>query len=150
MPADRFKINKPKVIHEIFDDEVVIINLNSGNYYSLQNAGARIWELIEREAMRDEIVAEIVARYDGTRDEIARAVNVLLEEFAQEDLIAPATGERGAEMSAASLSPAGEPRIAFEPPVLNKYTDMEDLLLLDPIHEVDEMGWPHAKEDGQK
>jgi hypothetical protein len=26
--------------------------------------------------------------------------------------------------------------------VLQKYTDMADLLLLDPIHEVDEQGWP--------
>jgi hypothetical protein len=33
----------------------------------------------------------------------------------------------------------------FEMPKLSKYTDMEDLLALDPIHEVDEMGWPNAK-----
>jgi hypothetical protein len=28
---------------------------------------------------------------------------------------------------------------------LNKYTDMQDLLLLDPIHEVDAAGWPSTK-----
>jgi hypothetical protein len=37
---------------------------------------------------------------------------------------------------------AGEPA-AFEPPLLEKFTDMEDLLLLDPVHEVDGRGWPH-------
>jgi hypothetical protein len=26
---------------------------------------------------------------------------------------------------------------------LHKYTDMEELLLLDPIHDVDETGWPN-------
>jgi hypothetical protein len=26
-----------------------------------------------------------------------------------------------------------------------KYSDMEDLIMLDPIHEVDESGWPHPK-----
>jgi hypothetical protein len=36
----------------------------------------------------------------------------------------------------------------FEMPKLSKYTDMEDLLALDPIHEVDEMGWPNAKLEG--
>ena len=31
-------------------------------------------------------------------------------------------------------------------PVLNKYSDMQDLLLLDPIHDVDEeAGWPTNK-----
>lgn len=27
----RFQINAPKVIHEAFDDEVVIVNLGNGN-----------------------------------------------------------------------------------------------------------------------
>jgi hypothetical protein len=30
-------------------------------------------------------------------------------------------------------------------PLLRKYTDMRDLLLLDPIHDVDEQGWPVRK-----
>jgi len=37
--------------------------------------------------------------------------------------------------------PAGRP--PFVKPILQKYTDMADLLLLDPIHEVGEQGWPH-------
>jgi hypothetical protein len=36
---------------------------------------------------------------------------------------------------------------AFVAPVLHKHTDMQDLLLLDPIHEVDETGWPSVKKD---
>jgi hypothetical protein len=32
---------------------------------------------------------------------------------------------------------------------LQKFTDMQELLLLDPIHEVDERGWPHRKLNGQ-
>jgi hypothetical protein len=27
--------------------------------------------------------------------------------------------------------------------VLEKFTDMHDLLLMDPIHEVSDAGWPH-------
>jgi hypothetical protein len=30
----------------------------------------------------------------------------------------------------------------FVEPALNKYTDMQELLLLDPVHEVSEAGWP--------
>ena len=36
----------------------------------------------------------------------------------------------------------------FQPPVFERFTDMEDLLLMDPVHEAeDEKGWPHAKGD---
>ena len=41
----------------------------------------------------------------------------------------------------------GIERLSFEAPILHKYTDMQDLLLLDPIHEVDEAGWPSVKPD---
>jgi len=36
-------------------------------------------------------------------------------------------------------------RQPFSAPVLNAYTDMEELLLLDPIHDVDQAGWPMPK-----
>jgi hypothetical protein len=40
--------------------------------------------------------------------------------------------------------------LAFTQPVLEVYTDMQDLLLLDPIHEVDEeAGWPSPKPPGE-
>jgi hypothetical protein len=35
------------------------------------------------------------------------------------------------------------------PPVLERYTDMQELLFLDPIHDVDESGWPHRKVEGE-
>ena len=33
---------------------------------------------------------------------------------------------------------------AYEKPVFQKYDDMQALLLIDPIHEVDDDGWPVA------
>jgi len=37
-------------------------------------------------------------------------------------------------------------RLEFSAPRLDKYTDMQQLLLIDPIHEVsDEQGWPKVK-----
>ena len=37
------------------------------------------------------------------------------------------------------------PSIEFQLPKLNIYTDMEALLLADPIHEVESDGWPNIK-----
>ena len=36
-------------------------------------------------------------------------------------------------------------RPAFVAPALTRYTDVKDLLVLDPVHDVDEMGWPTPK-----
>ncbi len=35
--------------------------------------------------------------------------------------------------------------VPYAPPALETYTDMQELLLLDPIHDVDETGWPAAR-----
>jgi hypothetical protein len=37
-------------------------------------------------------------------------------------------------------------RVPFTPPVLGVYTDMQEFMLVDPVHQVDEAaGWPHVK-----
>jgi hypothetical protein len=43
---------------------------------------------------------------------------------------------------ATALPPVVSGRLSFTHPQLQKYTDMQELLLLDPIHEVEESGWP--------
>ena len=43
----RFRINKPKVIHEDFGGEVVIIHFDTGRYYSLNKTASFIWQLID-------------------------------------------------------------------------------------------------------
>jgi len=50
-------------------------------------------------------------------------------------------GPRSDERELKHVSSNGE----FRAPVLNVYADMKDLLLLDPIHDVDEVGWPTPK-----
>ena len=39
----RYRVNEPGVIHQSIDGETVIINLDSGAYYSLDAVGAVIW-----------------------------------------------------------------------------------------------------------
>lgn len=146
--ASAFKINSPKVVHEIIDGEVVIVHLVKGHYYSLLKTAAEIWSGIERGISREQILEEMVQRYDGAPAEIENAVNNMIEQLQEEELIVVAqTDESNSTTVAASTTEtkANPEKLSFEPPKLDKYTDMEDLLLLDPIHEVDETGWPNIK-----
>ncbi|NUQ37373.1 MAG: PqqD family protein [Caldilineales bacterium] len=140
MPIETsFRINSPHVIAEVIEDEAIIVNLDSGAYYSLRDAGALIWRLIEQGAAFPQLVGELAQRYEGTEAGIAAGARNLIAELQGEGLI---LAGQAAAPGAFSL-PAHNGRPPFQPPALEKYTDMADLLLLDPIHEVDEgQGWP--------
>ena len=149
-----FRISSSQVIQETIDNEVMIVDLESGNYYSLDKAGADIWNLIKMKegASVGELVASCAERYEGSRVEIENGVRQLVAQLQEEKLIvavqsngssAVTNGKMGGKMSPAHRSQSQKSR--FEVPILHKYTDMQDLLLLDPIHEVDETGWPNPK-----
>ena len=144
----RHRVNSPRVMHETIEDEVIVIDLNTGSYYSLRASGAAIWHALERGLPDDEIADAVAARYDGDPAEIAAAVSELLRELSQEGLIESANGAGDGQLAATATAPQDDrPRERFQRPVLEKHTDMQDLILLDPVHEVDARGWPHAQAD---
>jgi len=146
----RSRINSPKVINQTIDDEVIIVNLDSGNYYSLDKVGADIWQLIENGATRADIVEALTRRYDGERADIEHAADQLVADLEREELVLSEQAEQ--PQHRASSNPRMEigsetQRLRFEVPILHKYTDMQELIVLDPIHDVDDAGWPTAKQD---
>ncbi|MBD2627208.1 PqqD family protein [Trichormus variabilis] len=146
--SEKFKINVPKVVHEMIDGEVVIVNLDGGDYYSLVTVGADIWEKLARGLSRGEILAEMVSCYDSSSEIIEPAVNNLIADLQRENLISidASDGENQTHTTNDNSPNKATEKLKFEPPKLNKYTDMEELLALDPIHDVEpEVGWPSAK-----
>lgn len=144
------RINNPKVIHETIDGETVMVNLDSGNYYSLDGVGADVWALIERGIPADEIVENIVHRHAGERNDMLKALHRFMDELQREGLISVFESEEfksDARSGEKIENRSAKETLVFEAPVLHCYTDMQDVLLLDPIHDVDETGWPSAKSD---
>ena len=43
----RLRPNTPMVISEIVEDEVVLVNFDSGSYYSLAGSGTEVWRALE-------------------------------------------------------------------------------------------------------
>ena len=144
-PEKHIRIKTPTVIHEIIDNEVVIIHFDSGNYYSLIGVGVDVWRFVEAESTHDEIISGIASLYQEGEVKINDSVSLLIEELQKEDLVefiekdTPAADAGNPHLVKQDLS---TDRVVFTPPVLNTFTDMKELLLLDPIHEVDEAGWP--------
>jgi hypothetical protein len=150
MTNQRFRINTPTVTHETIEGEAVIINLESGNYYSLVDAGSFIWSLIEKGASASDIQNGVLQSYQAGAADVERGVQDLLGQLQQESLIVPVDGADPEQQNQALPSNNNHDKPSFNPPSLNKYTDMQELLLLDPIHDVDEAGWPKPNPDFPK
>jgi hypothetical protein len=138
--ADGFRLNSPPVVLETVDEETIIVNLESGCYYDLNHTGGRLLEALAAGADAEAATALVAAAYGVEPDDLSEDAGALLERLLAEGILAAANGDGPPAASASEAGPATRP---FEAPRLGKYTDMQELLLLDPIHEVDETGWPN-------
>ncbi|MBA2708719.1 MAG: PqqD family protein [Gemmatimonadaceae bacterium] len=145
MAGAGFAVN-PQVLHESIDDEVIIIDLSTGSYYSLRGSAAEIWRLLARfsGATSAELVDALGTGDDGDQD-IETVVSRFVGELCEEKLVSRVAAADG--LRTAPLLPEGNGRSSFEPPIIEKYTDMQDLVLLDPVHDVDQTGWPRVPTD---
>ena len=141
-----FRINQPKVVFESFGDETVLVNLDSGFYYSLQGCAGRVLELLDAGHPVDAIAGCLLGEFGGDPAKIKTEAEAFIAELAAEAILVPcppADNPREGQETPGAIG-AAIPRPPYRSPIIEKFSDMQDLLLLDPIHEVDEMGWPHA------
>jgi hypothetical protein len=138
-------ITNPQAMHETIDGETIVIDLATGTYYSLRGSGSVIWNAVAAGATRESVVDHLETIYETAPGEAADATDAFLSELEREQLIARGNG---AGPSVAPASTPVEVRSPFEPPRLEKYEDMQDIILLDPVHMVDDQGWPHPAPAG--
>lgn len=133
-------IHAPNIVYETLEGETIVIHLDTGSYYSLTGSGAEIWELLSEGRSTAQICAALVRLHARPESEISGTVESFIAELEREGLV-----------EASDVSPNGLPTEAvddnrpWEPPKVECYDDMSDFLLVDPIHEVDETGWPSRK-----
>ncbi|HKY63449.1 MAG TPA: PqqD family protein [bacterium] len=139
-----YQVNAPKVISETIDGETIIINLESGNYFSLNASGGTLWQGLAGKASRAAIVENLCRLYNLKIKDAQSDVEEFFSRLLQENLI---VGREGHGPGAGAESPSRSDSRPYEKPTLLKYEDMQDLLLLDPIHDVDEAGWPMTKQN---
>ncbi len=140
----RYEVNAPDVISEVLDGETIVLNFDTGRYYSLNPAATEVWRAIVSRSN-----ATTTASPDVDAANPARLAS-FLQDLADEGLIRPCVAGDVDPGLAVSPSPAAEP-CAFDSdqPRFERYDDLENLLLLDPIHDVSGAGWPHESDDSE-
>lgn len=128
LATDRLQANEPDIASRIMDGEAILINLQSGAYYSLRGAGALVWHLLRRHQTRDAIVHDVAGAFGESASTVQAGVNELLGTLVAEGLV------RVSDRPEPVTIDEERPPVAlpYQTPALEKFTDMEELLALDP------------------
>lgn len=137
----QYVINAPAVVGEIIDDEAVILDLQSGLYFNTEASGAVIWAGIEHGATIEGLAERLAQRFDIALPQAIEQARAFVVTLQGHGLV---RAEAAAPHAAATLQTA-TPREPFNAPRLGVHSDLDDLLRLDPIHDVDQAGWPMAQ-----
>ena len=128
-----YAVNGPDVISEDFDGEMVILNLANGRYFGLRGIASQIWSCIGEGHRPNTILASIAA----IQPSLVESSKSFLAQLVELDLIVERKEDTGA--STASINALW----TAEAPKIEVFDDLAELLLADPIHDVDEeAGWP--------
>ncbi|MCU0760466.1 MAG: PqqD family protein [Steroidobacteraceae bacterium] len=135
-------VNKPAVVSEVIDGELVVMNLATGNYFSSAGTGAHLWALLEDGASEESLVAALVARFEVEGATAQADVSRFVAELLAASLVREAVPAETSPRPAIAADPG---RDAYAAPSMSVYSDMRDLLMFDPIHDVADEGWPSLK-----
>jgi hypothetical protein len=127
-----------EIAADVLDGEAIIINLATGSYYAMNNVGALVWRSIEQHCSLNEICARVADGYDVSieraRVDLLALATRLLDEGVVRISDAP---------DAAGPGPTSAQRLAYQTPELSAYSDMRNLLAMDPpMPSVDALGTP--------
>lgn len=121
----RFAQNEPSVVADVVDGETIIMNLEKGDYYSLNQSGGEVWALVVAGLCRSEILEAIAGRYADKPS--PGEIDGFIARLLAHRLILAADRADGS----AGLRRLSSPGI-WSAPELSVYSDMKDLLAMDP------------------
>lgn len=120
--------------YETIDNETIVIDLEKGHYYSLERTASIIWNFLESGVSVDKVLKLFSSICKNAPEEIQE----FLDALSDEGLLTYLEKENN------QVDQGFQPTVVeYQKPCFEKFEDMKDLLLLDPIHETDESGWPH-------
>ena len=67
--------------------EAVLLNLDDKSYYRLNETAALIWAGLENGESRDEILEQLLAKYEGERKQVAHELDQVIEDFKTRKLL---------------------------------------------------------------
>lgn len=124
-----FDLNKSDVNAEVIDGEAIIINVTTGVYFSLEDVGVYIWQLLTSGNSLSETIQAVIERYRVPAEQANADLETFVSELIAEGLIVETNSSASSSSAGVTARDSVE---QYEKPILNIYRDMGDLLALDP------------------
>ena len=77
----------PQIISSKMDNEVVMMSVEKGNYYGLNQVGSEIWEKLNEPLTVTDLCSKLLIEYNVEREQCERDVMPYLEKLVEEGLI---------------------------------------------------------------
>lgn len=137
----RYNIYYNNILSDVFGEEVVLVNLESGVYYSLKYSAAQIWIRLINQYSPTEVFADLIQIYQVDENDLMSDINLFFTQLLEDKIIkiASETEKKSIEFNSKGIL------VTYTSPVLETFSDMQEILLLDPVHDVDKAGWPISK-----
>jgi hypothetical protein len=85
--ASAIPAQRERVVARRLGEEMVLLNTETEAYFTLNDVGARVWELIDGRQTLATIIRQLLAEYDVPETELQTDVDELLSQFADQQLI---------------------------------------------------------------
>jgi hypothetical protein len=122
------RVNQDRIASKVMDGEAIVIDLSTGNYYSLEGAAGMIWSAVQQGATVEQIANEAHRLFDVDAEHASADVTAFCASLVSEELaVATDASANPALTLDAPASPAQWVAPGFE-----KFTDMAEMFALDP------------------
>ena len=75
------------VLSRKLDDEMVLLNLDSGEYFGLNDTGTRVWELLADGRSRQEVINCLTEEFEVAAEDASGHVATLCDELLEAGLL---------------------------------------------------------------
>ena len=137
----QLSIASPPCVAEDFDGEVIVLNLDTGLYFSLPGLPGAIWRDINSGVPPEKILNDL-SQADAS---LGRDAKKLIDSLVHHGLLRVVGETQNAPSHPEYVPMVGKGICDL---TFTAHDDMKDLVMTDPIHDVDEaVGWPEPLSD---
>ena len=137
MAITNYKLNDARMFADVADNLAIIIDASSGIYFGMNGYGTGIFKNLLDGSSVDDVVAA-AKQLPGAPEDVAASIQAFIETLLGFDIILPADEESTRPCELVEKDAQYDQFV----PTCNEYSDVQELLYADPIHEVDETeGW---------
>ena len=124
---EKYEIGQTRLEVNVFDGEMIVLNLESGCYYSIEGSGQDIWAMIDVGLTVDQMATALADNYDIAKETIRAEIQSFCGKLLDEDVLIASNVD-----TIANTAEFSDFRPEFEPASISKYDDLVDSFALDP------------------